>query len=90
MILPVFGSKKQWAAVKIVSSSRMVPPHKLFLFTLLKLTCIRICQGIGDGTNCPLIILLLIAFFIHDGIFAQVCPPEPIGKGKNIDWLQVN
>ena len=80
MILPDSASKKQWAAVKIVSSSRMVPPHKKDAPKSLKPAVKRICQGIGEGTNSPLIILLLIAFFIHDGIFAQVCPPEPIDK----------
>ena len=78
---PVFWSMKQWAADRIVSSSRIVPPQNEFVPKLLKLTRTWTCQGMGDGAIKPPTILPLpfIAFFIHVGIFEQVCP-EPIGK----------
>ena len=81
MSAPVLVSMKQWAADRIVSSSRIVPPQNPFLPKLLKLTRTWTCQGMGDGAIKPPTILPLSAFFIHVGMFEQVCP-EPIGKFK--------
>ena len=84
LLNPVLRSMKQWAADRIVSSSRIVPPQSMVVPKLLKLALTLTCQGMGDGAIKPPTILpseFIALFFIHVGMFEQVCP-EPISKLK--------
>ena len=71
----------QCPAVRIVFSSRIVPPqgHSVGSLCFLYLDIhILICHGMGASAFCPFTIFVNIDNFIHNGIFAHSFPENGI------------